>query len=142
LSHNAAWGGGSQDLTIPNRTLSITVRITGTPSSDPDLRTIVVTDIGAVLPSFLSVALGGAATGANVFALDPDRGGVGVISRTTGEFHVNVYATFRNGVFATSPAYVQLNAFGTFNFNTGTAIIDNFGTTNVVFGESSTDTLW
>lgn len=123
VDHSAGWGGGTQDIAIPPSTISVTVRITGVDPGNPTRRNFVLTGLGAVLPSFASVALGGGQTGDNYFSVDPLRNGDGWIDLATGEFKISAYARFYNGIFQASPALVQANLGGNFNFAQNKAFV-------------------
>lgn len=119
LHHDENWGGGTQTIAIPAGTLTATVEFTEFDGSDPNRLYFKVTALGAVLPSFASVALGGDQTGDNTFALDPSDS-EGWIDMTTGEFHVQVYARFSNNIFADEPAHLQTSIDGSYDFQTST----------------------
>lgn len=142
VHHSTAWGGGVQTITLPLSGLSATIRVTGVDANNPNRRTLVVNSLGAVLPSFASVALGGGMTGDNTFSADPDRSGSGWIDTTTGTFHLQLYARLFNGVFQAHPALVQTVVDGSINAATHKVSITGLPSDLQIMASSPDTTLW
>jgi hypothetical protein len=142
IHHATAWGGGVQTVTVPTASLTATIRVTGVDATDSHRRTLVVTGIGLVLPSFASIALGGGFTGDNTFSADPNRSGGGWVDVTTGSFHVQLYARMFNGVFQAQPALIQTVIDGTVNVATRKITLTGLPSGFQVLAASPDTTLW
>lgn len=132
------------EAVIENADANITVgvHVTGVDSNNHNRRLLVVNSIGAVLPSFASVALGGGMTGDNTFSSDPNRSGTGWVDTTTGAFHVQLYARMFNGVFQSQPALIQTVVEGTLNTSTRNITISGLPADMQVLASSPGTTLW
>ena len=142
VRHSTAWGGGVQEFTIPADTLTVGIHLTGVDTQQLSRLTFVVDSVGMVLPSFASIALGGAMTGDNVVSADEKRSGAGWVDTSTGAFHVQLYLVLSNGVFQLAPALVQASLDGTIDTETGVVTIASPGDDYQVIASSPSTTLW
>jgi hypothetical protein len=137
--HTPAWGGGSQDINVGDLSVSMTATVTGNDQAHPHRRLLQITSLGAVLPSFASVALSGGQTGDNTFSIDPDRTSTGWVDISTGQVEIQFYGRFFNGVFTSSPALVQSHISAVFDLGTHHL---QFPSNISISAESPGDGLW
>ncbi len=142
VEHDDNWGGGTRTILVPARTLSAVIHFTEFDDANPTRLRFDVVSVGAVLPSFASVALGGDETGENVFSLDSG-GGSGWIDTATGEFFVKLYVKFLNGVFSASPARLQASFRGQYDRGSGRFHVEpNEAGDEDAVAESPEENLW